>query len=541
MALQFRRGTEADRTANGFIPLDGEPVYTTDTKKLYIGDGETVGGVAVGSSNDIGEIGDVNIQATNVVEIQTVSAANNLVTVVTKTPHGFATGESVLISSVVKPEINGVHVIFEASISYITYSLIIDDFDATTDSGALRYEVDDGAILAYDQATATWRDQSFAYEMRDLGDVEITDPVEQDILQYTTIQIGNILDNEGNILSQGVEEPDELSPGQTWTQTGSQSKFINKQLNISVDNLNDVLINEGSLSNRQIIAYDPNLTIWRNTDYVDKLTDLSDVSISGATEDQILTYDGSIWTNKSFEINNFDLNSLTDVEITDLQENQILQYSDSKWRNVENFVSLDQFADVELSAPFDGQALIYENDKFRSRAFRLGDLANINDLTDQVEIPNNSVLAFDNVTQKWIPQSFASLAQRTEITINTGAIEDLAITSINHPIFPGFIIYKIQCSAAPTTVSMYVTSFYRDIDLSRPEDEFPGPGAGIFAEMTPPDTLYRVITPVIHGFNDDVPINNTAYFKVRNRTGYYQSNIEIKLTVLQIERLPDYG
>ncbi len=42
MALRLRRGTNSER---GLItPADGELVYTTDTKRLYIGDGTTVGG-----------------------------------------------------------------------------------------------------------------------------------------------------------------------------------------------------------------------------------------------------------------------------------------------------------------------------------------------------------------------------------------------------------------------------------------------------------------------------------------------------------------
>ena len=42
MALRLRRGTNVER---GLItPADGELVYTTDTKRLYVGDGTTVGG-----------------------------------------------------------------------------------------------------------------------------------------------------------------------------------------------------------------------------------------------------------------------------------------------------------------------------------------------------------------------------------------------------------------------------------------------------------------------------------------------------------------
>lgn len=43
--LQIRRGTEAEVSA--ITPLDGEPVWETDTKSLKIGDGSTSGGVFV--------------------------------------------------------------------------------------------------------------------------------------------------------------------------------------------------------------------------------------------------------------------------------------------------------------------------------------------------------------------------------------------------------------------------------------------------------------------------------------------------------------
>lgn len=44
MALQVRRGTNAERL--GITPLEGELIYVTDTKQLYVGDGTTAGGTA---------------------------------------------------------------------------------------------------------------------------------------------------------------------------------------------------------------------------------------------------------------------------------------------------------------------------------------------------------------------------------------------------------------------------------------------------------------------------------------------------------------
>ena len=48
MPLRLRRGTNADRTT--ITPVQGEPIYTTDTKKLYVGDGTTAGGVVIGGT-----------------------------------------------------------------------------------------------------------------------------------------------------------------------------------------------------------------------------------------------------------------------------------------------------------------------------------------------------------------------------------------------------------------------------------------------------------------------------------------------------------
>lgn len=45
MPLQFRRGTDSDRLT--ITPVVGEPIFTSDTNKLFVGDGSTVGGIEV--------------------------------------------------------------------------------------------------------------------------------------------------------------------------------------------------------------------------------------------------------------------------------------------------------------------------------------------------------------------------------------------------------------------------------------------------------------------------------------------------------------
>ena len=59
MALKLRRGTEADRLV--YTPEEGELVYTTDAKKVWVGDGVTVGGNPVTTTGAGGEFGMLNL------------------------------------------------------------------------------------------------------------------------------------------------------------------------------------------------------------------------------------------------------------------------------------------------------------------------------------------------------------------------------------------------------------------------------------------------------------------------------------------------
>jgi hypothetical protein len=52
MSLQLRRGTNLERQS--VVLREGELIYTTDTKVLYVGDGTTLGGVPVGSGPGFG-------------------------------------------------------------------------------------------------------------------------------------------------------------------------------------------------------------------------------------------------------------------------------------------------------------------------------------------------------------------------------------------------------------------------------------------------------------------------------------------------------
>ena len=87
MPLKLRRGTDSGRSA--ITPAEGEPIFTTDTKKLYVGDGSTAGGIAVDTAVTDGDKGDITVSssgatwtidndAVTYAKIQNVSAASRL-------------------------------------------------------------------------------------------------------------------------------------------------------------------------------------------------------------------------------------------------------------------------------------------------------------------------------------------------------------------------------------------------------------------------------------------------------------------------------
>jgi hypothetical protein len=80
MALQIRRGTEAQRAAlTGVdVPVLGELLYTADTKKLYVGDGVTGGGTEVGYFSSVAVSGQDTIVSTGTTGALTFDAGTNI-------------------------------------------------------------------------------------------------------------------------------------------------------------------------------------------------------------------------------------------------------------------------------------------------------------------------------------------------------------------------------------------------------------------------------------------------------------------------------
>ena len=80
MALRLRRGTDSERQL--ITPVEGELIYTTDTKLLYAGDGSTVGGTLVtgggaGGSTTLNALTDTNLSGATQNDVLSYNSGNS--------------------------------------------------------------------------------------------------------------------------------------------------------------------------------------------------------------------------------------------------------------------------------------------------------------------------------------------------------------------------------------------------------------------------------------------------------------------------------
>jgi hypothetical protein len=72
MSLQIRRGTNAERLT--ITPALAEPLWITDSKRLFVGDGSTVGGVSVTDDQELNTTSNVTFNSVSITTTATVAA-----------------------------------------------------------------------------------------------------------------------------------------------------------------------------------------------------------------------------------------------------------------------------------------------------------------------------------------------------------------------------------------------------------------------------------------------------------------------------------
>lgn len=303
MAFQLRRGTEAERTAAGFIPAEAELIYITDTGKLYIGDGSTSGGVEYKTVEGISEITGITLSTEISRSISQYSVTSNVVTVTLLTAHDYAVDQQVTISESTVTALNGTQTITAISDSFsFSFALTTADVSVTAISGTVARQVLDGEVLTYNASNSYWTNSLPVTALQFLEDVNI---------EGITLADGMFLRYDSTL--------------NAWT-----AETVN--LTYSLDSLSDVTIS--GVSNSQVLQYNSTSGQWQNVTLAaipGSIKDLSDVSDTDPTDGQLLQYNT---TNSAWQPVTYGLADLSDVSITVPVDGQLLAYDsvNSDWR-----------------------------------------------------------------------------------------------------------------------------------------------------------------------------------------------------------------
>lgn len=191
MALQIRRGTSADVTSASFVPLLGEPLYLTDNQKLYIGDGSTQGGNAIGGAEDLKDLTSVTLIDESVGALDLYSVTSNTVLITLSVGQSaYYVGLQVVISNSSVTALNGTHTITSIpTSSQFTFSLTTADVTSTSVTGVVTPKIPNGNVLAWNETNSYWENAQAL----------------SDVVSDTTPQLGGNLDtNNKTIISAGT-------------------------------------------------------------------------------------------------------------------------------------------------------------------------------------------------------------------------------------------------------------------------------------------------------------------------------------------------
>lgn len=514
MPLQIRRGTSSQLTST-FIPSAGEPVYATDTRKLYIGDGVSNGTTLSPLNEDVtlSSLGDVSLAGTPLDGqiLQYVSSSSNW------QAQSLSAGGLTEFSLGGSPT-NGQVLRYDGNISSSTYGKYATASLAVSDLGDVDGTVTpaNNYVLVYNSTSSKYVPQAFTGTISTASDVTITALANSQVLAWNAVS----------------------------------SKWVNQTISSGSTTLNGLTdVTLSTLADGQVLTYNSSTSQWINqapsSGGSTTLTGLTDVTISTATNGQVLTYNSSTsqWVNQTPSSSSTTIGGLTDVTITSVSDGQALIYeaATSTWKNQTlsggGAVSLDNLTDVSAGSPNNGDIIVYD-----SSLSQWGTVPNnLNSLTDvSAATPNNGdVITYDSSTGEWVSQApsggsgSGGLSSRTTASAATGSIADGASDNISITAAKTYAILTIQTSAA-AWVTLYTTASSRLSDSSRSETTDPLPGSGVLAEVITTGATTAVITPGTIGFNNDAPEVSTVYAKVVNKSGSTQA-ITVTLGFVALE------
>lgn len=345
MALKLRRGPNADRLSIVFE--EGELVYVTDTKQLYMGDGTTVGGNVVSGINSV--LDDLSPQLGGPLDLNSYDITGqgnlNIRGLITSDFKGSFFGDD---SAMLIDGINS-KLVFDNN----TFE-DFPDVDYTT-------VLAPGDVLRYNSSTQKWENNQIT--LGSLVDVTYSPSlVEGDILVWDG---GSWQTTSG---AAGAPQPIAVTGNFKGSVFSDDSTVlvdaVNNRLNLinnSVDDFGDTFF-PTPISNGEILRYNAILQSWTNspplinTDvvFVDQLTAISGFTGSVYADDSTLLVDATLG---KVNISNNGIEELLNVSTNPPTQDDLLQWDGVNWTPVS--FGLDDLNDVS-TIPATGDVLTWD-------------------------------------------------------------------------------------------------------------------------------------------------------------------------------------
>ena len=211
----------------------------------------------------------------------------------------------------------------------------------------------------------------------------------------------------------------------------------------TISNLDDTTITSATTDDSLVY----NGSKWINQ--ANSVDNLKNVNITSIQDDEILSYDSNStkWINTTNSVDN-----LSNVSITSVQDKNILAYdsNDSLWKNITN--SVNNLDGVSVTTPTAGQVLTYDGSNWTNQASASASLTGLTDTTITTPV-NNDVLVYDSVSTKWknsdgLTTVSTNLSNHTTNTSNphSTTISNLDDTTITTPSDQDTIVYDNNSS-----------------------------------------------------------------------------------------------
>ena len=126
-----------------------------------------------------------------------------------------------------------------------------------------------------------------------------------------------------------------------------------------------------------------------------------------------------------------------------------------------------------------------------------------------------------------------TLGSRTTVSGTTASIADNETANILVEGFKGYVLYKIETSAA-AWVRVYTSQDARTADANRTINTDPLPGAGVIAEVISTGAQTINLAPGVIGFNDESTPTTDIVIAITNKSGA-TTTVSVTLTILQLE------